>query len=283
MARKSIFDIASASLNMYNETDRIIRMAFEEDVISTYKNNKLVNFVDERCFKSWTHRGHFLDLEDMLKAIEFKKLSIRAKQQDVDAFIYIIEVVYNCWMLANKEIKGDLNNTYWCGNFMHLKDVMDDNLEKYNHKAHFEKDRVLIIEDKPEVTAVAEIVDEPLALEVIRYNHRSLQGEIEAKKQVLLMLGAELEPKRKELEKIDKKSSENIFFMLNNLNIRHNNRSKLDKNYKEFVAKMPKKTLEKWYDELYQIMLLAILILDNKNNRESKIKQLKTKVNGGEQ
>jgi len=158
---------------------------------------------------------------------------------------------------------------------------MDDNLEKYNQKAHVEKDRVLIIEDKPEVTAVAEIVDEPLALGVIRYNHRSLQGEIESKKQILLMLGAELEPKRKELEKNDKQLSENIFFMLNNLNIRHNNRSKSDKNYKEYVAKMQKKTLEKWYDELYQMLLLAILILDNKNNRESEIKQLKDKVNGG--
>ncbi len=282
MERKSIFDIASASLNIANETDRIIKMAFKEDVVSTYKEYKLVNFVDERCFKDWVHRGHFLDLEDLLKAIDFTKLTIKAKQQDVDAFIYIIEIVYNCWMLAREEIKGEKNNTYWCGNFMHLKEVMDDNLEKYNHKAHIEKDRVLIIEDKPEVTAVAEIVEESLALGVIRYNHRSLQGEIEAKKQILLMLGAELEPKRKELEKIDKQLSENIFFMLNNLNIRHNNRSKSDKNYKAFVAKMQKKTLEKWYDELYQMMLLSILILDNKNNRESEIKQLKDKVNEGE-
>ena len=52
--------------------------------------------------------------------------------------------------------------------------------------------------------------------------------------------------------------------MLNNLNIRHNNRSKKDKSkYKEYVAKMSKVRLEKWYDELYQMMLLAILLLDN--------------------
>ena len=35
MARKSIFDIASASLNMANETDRIIKMAF--DFITEFK------------------------------------------------------------------------------------------------------------------------------------------------------------------------------------------------------------------------------------------------------
>ena len=78
MARKSIFDIASASLNIANETDRIIKMAFKEDVVLTYKEYKLVNFVDERCFKDWVHRGHFLDLEDLLKAIDFTKLTIKA-------------------------------------------------------------------------------------------------------------------------------------------------------------------------------------------------------------
>lgn len=39
-------------------------------------------------------------------------------------------------------------------------------------------------------------------------------------------------------------------------------------------------TLEKWYDELYQMILLALLLLDN-TDRTNKIKELKTKINGG--
>ena len=65
--------------------------------------------------------------------------------------------------------------------------------------------------------------------------------------------------------------------MLNNLDIRHNNRKKGDKNYKEYVAKMRKDRLEKWYDELYQMILLALLILDNVD-RTGKVKQLKDKI-----
>ena len=45
--------------------------------------------------------------------------------------------------------------------------------------------KILIIEDKPEVTAVVEIIEQDLALDIIRYNHRSLQGEIELKKKIL--------------------------------------------------------------------------------------------------
>ena len=70
-------------------------------------------------------------------------------------------------------------------------------------------------------------------------------------------------PKRKELQVLNKQLSEDIFFMLNNMNLRHNNRSKKDMTkYKEYVAKMSKARLEKWYDELYQMLLLAFLLLD---------------------
>ena len=69
--------------------------------------------------------------------------------------------------------------------------------------------------------------------------------------------------------------------MLNNLNIRHNNRSKKDKSkYKEYVANMSKTRLEKWYDELYQMMLLAFLLLDN-IERKKKVSELKSKIIGG--
>lgn len=73
----------------------------------------------------------------------------------------------------------------WCGNYYHLKDVMDDVLSQYNHIAYIseEQECVFVVEDKPEVTAAAEIMPTPtLAVDIIKYNHRSLKGEIEQKK-----------------------------------------------------------------------------------------------------
>lgn len=43
---------------------------------------------------------------------------------------------------------------------------------------------------------------------------------------------------------------------------------------------MTKARLEKWYDELYQMMLLAFLLLDNVNRTEN-VKELKEKIIGG--
>lgn len=68
--------------------------------------------------------------------------------------------------------------------------------------------------------------------------------------------------------------------MLNNLNLRHNNIMPSDNNYKDFVAKMDIATLENWYDELYQMLLLAFLEIDQ-IERNSKVKTLKASINGG--
>ena len=278
--RKSIFDIASSSVNMTNEVGRIVVMLQEEKNMTHTMYYSILDFVDRFCFKSWSRRGHFVDVDDFLDAVEYKEIQEEAKQGDADAFMMLIELTYNFWLMAYNSMLDKTKGNYWTGNFFHLRDVMLDNLEKYNHKAYFNEDYVLIVEDKPEVTAVAEIVKQDLAMDIIRYNHRSLQGELALKKGILLSLGAELEPRRKELQALNKQLCEDIFFMLNNLHIRHNNRSKRDTNYKEYIAKMRNERLEKWYDELYQMMLLAFLLLDNVE-RTSQVKELKNKIVGG--
>ena len=284
MARRSIFDIVSESVNMENEAKRIITMAEKEYLlyVDKYTAKKLFDFVDDYCFNYWEYRGHFINVDDYLEALNFDTLK-RNATHDVDSLLTVIELIYNFWNLSHQKFNNKTKGyeLQWSGNYYHLKDVMDDVLQQYNHKAYINDNEtcILVIEDKAEVTAVAEILPSALAFDVIKYNHRSLQGEVELKKSILLSLGAELEPRRKELQTLNKQLSEDIFFMLNNLNLRHNNRSKKDKNYKEAVAKMRKDRLEKWYDELYQMILLAMLLLDNVD-RTVKVKELKDKIAG---
>ena len=282
--RKSIFDIVAESIDMESETNRLVAMSSEEDVlvINSYPYKTLFDFVDEYCFKEWTQRRHFINVDDFLEALGFETLKGEATC-NVDAFLTLVELIYNFWELSHNKFYDDEKEyeLHWCGNYYHLKDVMDDVLSQYNHVAYINKELecVLVVEDKPEVTAAAEIMPfSVLAVDVVKYNHRPLKGEIEQKKKILLALGAELEAKRKRLHTINTVLENDIFFMLNNLNIRHNNKSKGDKNYKEYVAKMRKDRLEKWYDELYQMILLAFLLMDNAK-RTDKVKELKAKIN----
>lgn len=284
--RRNIFDIASQNTTMASEVDRLISMATKEVTIrvDTYEEKTLFEYFDEYCFEDWMQRGHFVDLDDFLKCIEFGNLK-RSATEDVEAFLTLIELIYNVWVLVNVDVANYNKIGYkleWEGNYYHLKKVMDDILGQYNYTAYVDKknEKVLVIENTPGVTAVAEIVEPSLALEVIKYNHYALKGEIELKKSILLKMAQQLEPQRKSLHAIDSKLEDNIFFMFNNLDLRHNNRSANDKSYKEYVAKMKKRDLEKWYDELYQMVLLAFLLLDNVDRTE-KVKELKGKITGG--
>lgn len=279
--RKSIFDILSQNTNLYDDADRLIDMfKCEELLYSNYKDYSLIDFVDEYCFDNWKMRGHCVDLDDFLDTVNFAFYAEDAKC-NIESQLVLIEVIYNFWKLANDKLQKYSAIYQWFGNFYHLRDVMDDILEKNNHTIYIdnEKNCLLVVEDKPEVSAVIEILpDSNLVLDVIKYNHHSLKGEIDLKKSILLRLGSELEAKRKDLKKIDNKLTEDIFFLLNKLNIRHNNISKEHvSNYVECVANMESPELEEWYDELYQMILLAFLLLDNKN-REVNIGKLKDKI-----
>ena len=127
--------------------------------------------------------------------------------------------------------------------------------------------------------AVAEIIDATLSYKVIEYNHFSMRGNIDKKKAVIRALADKLEPSRKKLHLISPKLEDCLFFALNNFNIRHNNIEHGAKEYRELIAEMEKPTLEEWYDEIYQLCLLAFLELDNEE-RKSKFENMKKEMFG---
>ena len=281
--RKSIFDIVTENVDIENDVMRIDAMLCKENTLAVkgFLPHTLKQYVDEYCFSDWKYRNHCLNVSDYFRTLNYNDLKCSAVFNPEKLFA-LIELAYNFWNLARQDLETQKNGLIWTGNFWHLQDVMDDILAQYNQTAHIDEtdNRVLVIEDKPEVTAAAEIVPDMLSLDVIKYNHRSLQGDLDAKKSILISLGSELEPQRKELQTLNKQLTADIFFMLNTMNIRHNNQNeKQASKYKEFVAQMERDQLEKWYDELYQMILLAFLLLDNVSRQKS-VADLKSKIGG---
>lgn len=120
--------------------------------------------------------------------------------------------------------------------------------------------------------SVAEIIDPNLSYRVIEYNHHSMKGDLERKKAILLVLADKLEPQRPKLKQINASLESDLSLLLNNINVRHNNKEP-GKNYKPYVASMKDEDIEKWYDDLYQMILLAFLELDHLD-RKGRIDQL---------
>lgn len=283
MARHNIFEIIAQNDNQAQHVRRMIRLFEETDVVYDVRKHcwiPLIDYVRKFAFSSWKGRSLCVDLQDFLSSVNYYAVKKSAVNSSAD-FLTLIEIVYNMWMSAYQHLR----TTYPISelkDYQYLKTMLDEYLARWNYKAFYveETDQILVVEDKPEVTAVAEITSQTLAMSIIRYNHHMLKGDLEGKKQILIQMARDLEPKLPQLKTLDSKLEDSISFILNNFDIRHNNNdSNNNKNYKAIVAGMKAGELENWYDELYQMILLAKLLLDN-TTRISEVEKLKKSFKG---
>ena len=139
----------------------------------------------------------------------------------------------------------------------HLKILLD----KLHHRAIVEGPFVRLVPEDVILAEVASTMPKELAIKTFLYRHRSMAGNIEKKREALLSLGHQLESRREMIH--DKTLEAAIFSILNNMNIRHNN---VDPDntarYREFVAGLEPRELEKWYDRLYQMIVAAFARID---------------------
>lgn len=132
--------------------------------------------------------------------------------------------------------------------------------------------------------AVSELeqIPENVSHKILAYQHHSMKGDIEAKKATLIVLASQLEPQEKALSQIDNSFKSDLFYAFNNLNIRHNNVDPSDKRYyKKVVAEMEAEELERWYDETYQMCLLAFMRLEQKE-RKKEFDEVKNRIEAKE-
>ncbi len=289
--RKTLFEQLKDIMSMSTEINRLndllkdksgIRVEIKPDPPyrsvkkSEYRYYSIEKFVDELGFKQWKGRGTCINCLDMRNSLNLDDILLIDNPTE-EQVITFIEYVANIKYLSETIELVDGFELHKTPVSIALEDNLTSVMDWLNLEATIfdEKEQVIITEKSAKVTAVAEITSANISYQIVKYNHHTLKGDIEKKKAILLVLSNELEPKRKQLSSINIQLTTNIFYMLNNLNLRHNNRSKKDKNYKEYVAKMKKNKLEEWYDELYQMMLLAFLELEQVE-RNAKFNELKT-------
>lgn len=280
MARTNIFELLAKNTSISKDAIRLDNLfttaaCFEQE--PSYNQNSyswtLKEYVDSFCFAGWKNRHRCLDVKDYFETIEYDKIFIRAQCGSFDDFLTFIEIVYNFWYLAVKKLdeathNGIVLSKRSTGDYTaaEIKDFLDDCLSEYNQKAVYSEaeEKCLVMEDSPQATAAAEASEPEIALEILRYNHRQLAGDIPKKKAILKNMGDHLEGRKIEINSINSSLYNNITGALNNLNIRHNNTNPANKSYyHKAVAEMPVEELEQHYDDLYQLFLLAILEMDN--------------------
>ena len=289
--RNNVFEILMQEVNVKDELNKIIEV-FENNVIirsEGYEGFDVVTYdvdtiemINVNCFCQWKNRCCCWDYNDMKEKLHIDDI-LTHNGSNVHDIIIVFEFVFNMLnLLDNKKKEHTPSNEYelefciFTEQYYMLKGNCNSLLDKLNLKATYfgDEEKVIITEKSAQVTAVAEIVNEDLVKPVIEYNHHTLKGNIEAKKDILLKLYEPLEPERKKMKQVGLKLEGDLFDMFNKFNLRHNNVTESGNYYIQKIANMPIEELEDWYDEIYQMCLLCILELDH-IERKKKIKEFK--------
>lgn len=272
--RESIFEIVNKKKDIKEDISRLLYLLNQKCIRTS--SDDVIGIADIEFIK-WKNRGTCIGIDDMANQLNivldyrrFDRINISYEEQ-----LNYIEFICNIVMLSNKTVKK--SNVPACTNYTLLLENIDKLLNSLNYRQQYIKDtdRVLICENDRAVTAVVELLNKDLSYEIIEYNHYLARGNIELKKSILLKIYDDYCKIEEKIKSYNSSIYDDISFLINNLNVRHNNLEGKDR--KEITAQMNKEELEIWYDEIYQLFLFAFLYNEHITNRKPKIKELKDK------
>lgn len=269
--------LKSAKIDYRKEYKKLYDILFTKDMGDDYHEKHSIYDLFDESFTSFRFRGTCLSLQEFDKENGFSFPSPDNETDiEMDNLILLMEYFYNL-LIAYQSCAG-FGGLFF--NYQFYIEHIINVCEAIGYKQAFEDGFCIFVEKDSVATAVAEseLIPEDFSYKIITYNHHSMRGDIEGKKTILVKFASILEGKRKDLEKVNSTLANDLFYIFNNFNVRHNNcDSSVKGKYKPYIAKMKKDDLEKWYDEAYQMCLLAFMELEQAD-RKPKFDALKAEI-----
>lgn len=276
--------LKSANIDLKAEYQKLYSMLFDRSI--QVSASKAISAFDEMsdCFAGFYFRGTCLSIEEFndLHGFHFDR---DPEDFSIDNLVTLCEYIYNMLMGYQSATHNNIGFNYMPLQsqginiqfyFMQIATV----IEKIGFMPATQDGFTIFVEKSPAAVAVAEseMIPEELSYKIISYNHHSMHGNIIEKKNVILQLADLLEAKREKLTKIDRDYSSDLFYAFNKFNLRHNNIDPdLSSKYVPAIAEMKSDELELWYDEVYQMCLLAFLRLEQ-DERKIEFDELKKRI-----
>ena len=282
--RKSIYDILGKRINILNEYEKLYDMFNNEYTYSYGENSYSLADLFDLFIEEWEYRSTYRNIEEILMDLELEEET--TEEMAMQDILYLIELILNIEDFIERK-KAIFDKSYFYYNDYNVdliykkSNIITDNIEillkELGYKSYKEKkNKIKIRKNNADALEVATIVeDESIVDLILDYNDFRIDNDLKAKKDILNGLGQYIEPLRKDIKKANSSLEDYIFVCLNKLHIRHNNKS--GKYRINYVANMKKKDLINWYDRVYDLILIAIRLVEIPNNFED-FKELKKKI-----
>lgn len=290
MTRKSVYDL----LNKYYDVSFVCRnllIRFKKqqrieindlNIISTpdmytceeYFNNNILE-----C--KW--KGYSVCFDEILNN---SHIDTKSASFTTETCITIIELLYNCFSYINMiSVTHDEYPASKSVQFdddlkvdQELCDKMIDNLHLKKLPPNKDGFVELVDVSPAEVMAAESLTDDEKKLQLLRYHHHLLQGDLSGKQAILKSLADVVEPMRKELNANNYKSiADDLFFMLNRAGIRHNNDTGTNET---FWSNLNDTQKEELYDKTFDLIVDCIGLHEYLSGIKPEIELLKKPQEG---
>lgn len=275
--RRNIFDLMkNEEIDVEREYIRIHKLFEKDTYYTSYLGSQtMCNYVNENFFTKWSKRGRNISVNDMFTSLDIRDKN-GLKENTIENLLLYIEVIINLISISN--IRGNHNDIYHNDKiYCILNNNINELLEDLNYEIKELSDNQLIIVEKDMLLSAVAETNKDISDSVIEYRRFILKGKINEKKDILNSLANTVEGM-----KLDFKGTtysnlmDDVQFMLNNLNIRHNNVE--GKNKKDYVVNLSKEELEQLYDQTFD-MILGLFVIDKYIKNKNEIDSIKKNIN----
>lgn len=236
---------------LFSQNKSIVR----EDGYYNSPDFSIEEYINKFLFTQWKYRGTYLTINDLREDLNLCSLS---KGVQIERLLMFVEFILNMLFFIEENFdttKFDFKEKNYLTT---IATNIAELLNKLNYKLSKIDDYHIIIENDSATTTVSEVYED-ISDKVIEYKRFALKGDLDRKSEILNTIGKKYEPITDKL-KCNNFSGivHDIGFLLNNINIRHNNIEGA-KAQNEVISMSPDE-LENWYDKTYDTLLLALML-----------------------
>lgn len=256
-------------IDLKNEYSKLYKLFYGKDG----RDDRSIADIVSSSFINYPFRGTCLSLEEFDETFGFNFVK-EPQDFNEDYLISFMEYTYNFIVgLQCNSFFFDLDIHFYIQHFHKL-------VESIGYIFSYENGVTIFVPRDCNAIAVAEseLIPDNLSYKVLEYNHHSLKGNIETKREILIKLSDVLESYDKKLNGINQTYKSDLFQLINSCNVRHNNKEKSSKYYKKYISEMSDAELENVYDEIYQMCLLAFMQLEHADRKEW-LDEIKNSIN----
>lgn len=266
MARKNIFQLVEENYDIQAEIQKINDLFMDEDyfVKNTYPYYSLQKLIEEYLFSDWKYRGTCLTTEEYFQRANASiPVGRKASEEQIINNLEVMENFIKLYFDNADDLVAEYNikryrefTTVFCELINTLEKRMGLTTREY-------KDRIIIYPKNAPLERVVDLCDdEDVQWELIRYVREDLSLAEKRKSLAYLATNLGIEKDKAETNEYMKSLTESADNILNNLHIRHNNKTGKWEN--QTLKDLPQKDAIALCDMVYNEMLAIVLLREHK-------------------